>query len=368
MASAKLNLALFFSLPAQVFVILLLEGLNSYRNFGISCFLQLLLELATDSHRCAMLPSAILASDTASFGPRQGSAVLASTPSGCAPPVLFSSSAPVLQPSNPPVLLSSYPPILLSSPPILRSSDPPVLLLKIRAAASGPQDSHHRTEHGHRRARPPRLWVSAIKFYAGRAAINGGCALPFMKEDSDRAVHRVPLLLSLRRRSASSCAARAAVYGGDATVCRGNAAICRVSAFIFGSDAAMDGGDTAIYGCDAVVDSGDAAMYGSDEAINGGVADINGGAAFLSVGIYKVALKKTVPDRRSLELEAGACATRYATFNFAGALCDVVIDELRHEEDQVRAIERKLPVLTRPCDVTRLSGTWPCDVTRLSGT
>ncbi len=34
--SAKLNLAQFFSLPSQVFVILLLEGINSYRNFGAS--------------------------------------------------------------------------------------------------------------------------------------------------------------------------------------------------------------------------------------------------------------------------------------------------------------------------------------------
>ena len=53
------------------------------------------------------------------------------------------------------------------------------------------------------------------------------------------------------------------------------------------------------------------------------------GEAFLSVGLYKVALKRlTTPRIRPL-----AFAIQYATFNFAGALCDVFIDHLRHQND-----------------------------------
>ena len=53
------------------------------------------------------------------------------------------------------------------------------------------------------------------------------------------------------------------------------------------------------------------------------------GEAFLSVGLYKVALKRlTTPRIRPL-----AFAIQYATFNFAGALCDVFIDHLRHQDD-----------------------------------
>jgi len=55
------------------------------------------------------------------------------------------------------------------------------------------------------------------------------------------------------------------------------------------------------------------------------------GEAFLSVGLYKVALKRlTTPRIRPL-----AFAIQYATFNFAGALCDVFIDHLRRQDDQV---------------------------------
>jgi dipeptide/tripeptide permease len=49
------------------------------------------------------------------------------------------------------------------------------------------------------------------------------------------------------------------------------------------------------------------------------------GEAFLSVGLYKVALKRlTTPRLRPL-----AFAIQYATFNFAGAICDLLIDHLR---------------------------------------
>ena len=55
------------------------------------------------------------------------------------------------------------------------------------------------------------------------------------------------------------------------------------------------------------------------------------GEQLLSVGLYKVALKKLTPPRaRPLVF-----AVQYATFNLAGALCDVYIDHARTQPDEV---------------------------------
>ena len=55
------------------------------------------------------------------------------------------------------------------------------------------------------------------------------------------------------------------------------------------------------------------------------------GEQLLSIGLYKVALKKLTPPRaRPLVF-----AVQYATFNLAGALCDVYIDHARTQPDEV---------------------------------
>eukprot|EP01048_Picozoa_sp_COSAG05_P001825 COSAG05_NODE_65_length_22456_cov_17.448540_12_plen_385_part_00 len=54
------------------------------------------------------------------------------------------------------------------------------------------------------------------------------------------------------------------------------------------------------------------------------------GEAMLGTGIYTVALKKMTPPK----LRPLAFAVQYASFNFSGALCDVVIDYLRMQDDR----------------------------------
>lgn len=54
------------------------------------------------------------------------------------------------------------------------------------------------------------------------------------------------------------------------------------------------------------------------------------GEAVLGTGIYTVALKKMTPPK----LRPLAFAVQYASFNFSGALCDVMIDYLRMQDDR----------------------------------
>lgn len=55
------------------------------------------------------------------------------------------------------------------------------------------------------------------------------------------------------------------------------------------------------------------------------------GEAFLMVGIYKVALYKLTTPR----IRPFAFGVQYSTWNFSGALANVVIDGMRHQGDQV---------------------------------